>query len=72
MSLDEVIAYARKDWVQGGTFAELVSAPVRTVARKPKSLDWHQAAGLPLAGLTAYQLLNRLGGCRLSSSAVGR
>ena len=58
---DEVIAYARKDWVQHGTFAELVAAPVRTVARKPKSLDWHQAAGLPLAGLTAYQLLNRLG-----------
>ncbi|KGN36245.1 NADP-dependent oxidoreductase [Knoellia subterranea] len=57
----EVISYARKDWVQQGTFAELVSAPVRTVARKPKSLDWHQAAGLPLTGLTAYQLLNRLG-----------
>ncbi|WP_404385221.1 NADP-dependent oxidoreductase [Knoellia locipacati] len=58
---DEVIAYARKDWAQHGTFAELVAAPVRTVARKPKSLDWHQAAGLPLAGLTAYQLLHRLG-----------
>jgi len=58
---DEVIAYARKDWVQGGTFAELVTAPVRTVARKPRSLDWHQAAALPLAGLTAYQLLARLG-----------
>ena len=57
---DEVIAYARKDWVQHGTFAELVAAPVRTVARKPKSLDWHQAAALPLAGLTAYQLLTRL------------
>lgn len=57
---DEVIAYARKDWVQQGTFAELVTAPVRTVARKPKSLDWHEAAGLPLAGLTAYQLLTRL------------
>lgn len=58
---DEVIAYARKDWVQHGTFAELVAAPVRTVARKPRSLDWNQAAGLPLAGLTAYQLLTRLG-----------
>ena len=58
---DEVIAYARKDWVHGGTFAELVTAPVRTVARKPASLDWDQAAGLPLAGLTAYQLLLRLG-----------
>ncbi len=57
---DEVIAYARKDWVELGTFAELVSAPVRTVARKPANLDWDQAAGLPLAGLTAYQLLTRL------------
>ena len=53
---DKVIAYARKDWVHDGTFAELVAAPVRTVARKP-ALDWDQAAGLPLAGLTAYQLL---------------
>lgn len=58
---DEVIAYARKDFIHGGTFAELVSAPVRTVAHKPGSLDWHQAAALPLAGLTAYQLLSRLG-----------
>ena len=58
---DEVIAYARKDWVELGTFAELVSAPVRTVAHKPTTLDWDQAAGLPLAGLTAYQLLTRLG-----------
>lgn len=58
---DEVIAYARKDWVHGGTFAELVTVPVRAVARKPKALDWNQAAGLPLAGLSAYQLLSRLG-----------
>ncbi len=58
---DEVIAYARKDWVHGGTFAELVTVPVRAVARKPAALDWDQAAGLPLAGLSAYQLLSRLG-----------
>lgn len=57
---DEVIAYARKDFVHGGTFAELVSAPVRTMARKPAALSWDQAASLPLAGLTAYQLLTRL------------
>jgi NADPH:quinone reductase-like Zn-dependent oxidoreductase len=58
---DEVIAYARKDYVHGGTFAELVTVPVRAVARKPQALDWDQAAGLPLAGLSAYQLLSRLG-----------
>ncbi|MFD8290446.1 NADP-dependent oxidoreductase [Streptomyces lavendulae] len=58
---DEVIAYARKDYVHGGTFAEYVTVPVRALAPKPLSLSWKQAAGLPLAGLTAYQLLTRLG-----------
>ncbi|MCD0483686.1 NADP-dependent oxidoreductase [Streptacidiphilus sp. ASG 303] len=58
---DEVVAYARKDYVHGGTFAELVTVPVRALAAKPASLSWEQAAGLPLAGLTAYQLLTRLG-----------
>lgn len=58
---DEVISYARKDYVHGGTFAEFVSVPVRALAAKPASLSWQEAAGLPLAGLTAYQLLTRLG-----------
>ncbi|MFJ9641949.1 NADP-dependent oxidoreductase [Streptomyces sp. NPDC101206] len=58
---DEVMAYARKDHVHGGTFAEYVSVPVRALAPKPASLTWQEAAGLPLAGLTAYQLLTRLG-----------
>ncbi|MFD8791864.1 NADP-dependent oxidoreductase [Streptomyces vinaceus] len=57
---DEVMAYARKDYVHGGTFAEYVSVPVRAAAAKPASLSWQEAAGLPLAGLTAYQLLTRL------------
>lgn len=58
---DEVIGYARKDSVQLGTYAELVAANVRLLAPKPAALDWTQAAGLPLAGLTAYQSLKRLG-----------
>lgn len=57
---DEVIAYARKDWVQAGTFAELVTVPVRALARKPAELGWDEAAGLPLAGQTAYRTLKRL------------
>src|SRR5690242_19460917 len=40
---DEVMAYARKDVVQGGTFAQLVSVSARDVARKPAALDWAQA-----------------------------
>jgi NADPH:quinone reductase-like Zn-dependent oxidoreductase len=58
---DEVVGYVRKDHVQHGTYAELVAAPVRTLARKPASLSWAEAAGLPLAGLTALQTLRRVG-----------
>jgi NADPH:quinone reductase-like Zn-dependent oxidoreductase len=58
---DEVFGYARMDYVQHGTYAELAAVPVRTLARKPASLGWQQAAGLPLAGLTAYQSLRAVG-----------
>lgn len=58
---DEVFGYARKDWVHGGTLAEYVSAPVRTLARKPASLSFEEAAAVPLAGLTAYQSIRRAG-----------
>ncbi|PJI85524.1 NADP-dependent oxidoreductase [Luteimicrobium subarcticum] len=58
---DEVYGYVRKDWLQGGTFAEFVAAPVRTLARKPASLSFEEAAALPLTGLTAYQTIERSG-----------
>jgi NADPH:quinone reductase-like Zn-dependent oxidoreductase len=54
---DEVIGYVREDFRSRGTFAEYVAAPVRTLARKPQRLSFEEAAGLPLAGLTAYQVL---------------
>ncbi|GGS01723.1 oxidoreductase [Streptomyces aureoverticillatus] len=56
---DEVIGYVREDFLSRGTFAEYVAAPVRTLARKPRNLTFEEAAGLPLAGLTAYQVLHR-------------
>ncbi|MGW0331072.1 NADP-dependent oxidoreductase [Streptomyces sp. NPDC003011] len=58
---DEVFGYVRKDSVQLGSYAELVSAHVRMLARKPASLSWEEAAGVPLAGLTAYQSIKRVG-----------
>ena len=54
---DEVFGYVRRDDVQWGTTAELVPAPQRCLANKPQSLSFAEAAGLPLAGLTAYQSL---------------
>jgi NADPH:quinone reductase-like Zn-dependent oxidoreductase len=38
-------------------YAEYVVAPPRHFARKPAGLDHVSAAGLPLAGLTAWQSL---------------
>ncbi|MFF2621113.1 NADP-dependent oxidoreductase [Oerskovia jenensis] len=58
---DEVFGYVRKDVISGGTTAELVAAPVRTLARKPAAWTWEQAAGAPLAGLTALQTIDRAG-----------
>src|SRR2546426_1263684 len=55
---DEVIAHDREDHIQWGTLAEYVSVPVRCAAPKPPELPWAEAAGLPLAGLTAYQCVN--------------
>ncbi|MYW67741.1 zinc-binding dehydrogenase [Streptomyces sp. SID8379] len=56
---DEVIGYVREDFLSRGTLAEYVAAPVRTLARKPRNLTFEEAAGLPLAGLTALQVLTR-------------
>lgn len=58
---DEVVSYGRKDYVHGGSFAEYIALPERLLARKPASLGWNESAGLPLAGLTAFQVLRRLG-----------
>ena len=54
---DEVFAYVRRDDVQWGTAAELVPVPQRCLAHKPQSLSFAEAGALPLAGLTAYQVL---------------
>ncbi|WP_225803808.1 NADP-dependent oxidoreductase [Streptomyces sp. NK15101] len=56
---DEVMGYVREDVLAHGTFAEYVAAPVRTLARKPRTFGFEEAAALPLVGLTAYQVLQR-------------
>jgi NADPH:quinone reductase-like Zn-dependent oxidoreductase len=52
---DEVIGFVRGAIQRYGTYAEQIVAEPRQLARKPANFDWAQAAGLPLAGLTAYQ-----------------
>ncbi len=67
---DEVIGYVREDVLSFGTCAEYVAAPVRTLAPKPRRLGFEEAAGLPLGGLTAYQVLHRVLGVRRGETVL--
>jgi NADPH:quinone reductase len=49
--------------LKSGAFAEFVSGgPGLVLARKPKELDFNEAAALPLAGSAALDLLEAIGG----------
>lgn len=54
--------FAMVDLARGGAFAEYVAVPARNLARKPVSLDFVHAAGVPLAATTAWQLLFEVAG----------
>ncbi len=57
---DEVIS--RPDLSRNGAYAEYIVIKASEVAMKPKSVDHEHAAGLSLAGLTAWQALFDVGG----------
>jgi NADPH:quinone reductase-like Zn-dependent oxidoreductase len=52
---DEV--YARLDLLKGGGYAEYVAVDENIAAIKPKKVDFVTAGGVPLTGLTAWQVL---------------
>ena len=49
--------YSRPDISKNGSYAEYIVVAANEVALKPKTLSWQQAAGVPLAALTAWQSL---------------
>ena len=53
----EVMGYARMDFVGAGTWADRVAVPARGVAPAPTQVSAVDASCLPLAGLTAWQSL---------------
>jgi NADPH:quinone reductase-like Zn-dependent oxidoreductase len=46
---------------ESGGYAEYAVIPVHSLARKPKTLSFEQAAGLPIAAETAYRALHEAG-----------
>ena len=59
---DEV--FARADGMQAGTMAEYSAVKASDLAIKPSNISHAEAAGIPLAGLTAWQALFDKGGLR--------
>lgn len=51
---DPVLGFAR----QSGSYAEYAIVPVDSLGRKPKSLTFEEAAGIPIAAETAYRALH--------------
>jgi len=54
---DQVLGVAR----QSGSYAEYAVIPVSGMARKPQSMTFEQAAGVPIVGDTAYRALHEAG-----------
>ena len=54
---EPVLGFAR----QSGSYAEYAVVPVNSLAHKPKSMSFEEAAGVPIAAETAYRALHEAG-----------
>lgn len=52
--------YSRPDIMKNGSYAQYMAVVADEVALKPSAFSWQEAAGVPLAALTAWQSLYEL------------
>ena len=57
-------------WAASGGYADFATASADTIARKPDGVTHEQAAGIPVAGLTAWQALFDRGGLDAGQTAL--
>ena len=55
---------------QSGSYAEYAVIPLSGLARKPKSLSFEEAAGMPIAADTAYRALHEAGGLQRGQTVL--
>ncbi len=53
-----------------GTFSTQVAVPVDQLFAKPAHMNWHQAAALPLAGVTSYRAVFSQGGLQAGETVL--
>jgi NADPH2:quinone reductase len=58
---DEVLGLAFTWSIQHGSYAEYCTIDAASITQKPESIDFEQAAALPLVSLTAWQALSEFG-----------
>ncbi len=63
---DAVLGFARNS----GSYAEFAVVPVTSLAKKSKALSFEQAAGVPIAGETAYRSLHEAARIRSGQTVV--
>jgi NADPH:quinone reductase-like Zn-dependent oxidoreductase len=63
---EPVLGFAR----QSGSYAEYAVIPVSGLARKPQSLSFEQAAGVPIAAETAWRALHEAGGIQKGETVL--
>jgi NADPH:quinone reductase-like Zn-dependent oxidoreductase len=62
---DEVFGFAAS-----GAYAEFATAPAAVIAKKPAGVSHEQAAAIPVAGLTAWQVVFDRGGLERGQTAL--
>jgi len=62
--------YGTMDSMRGGAYAEYVAVPVAQLALKPKTLDFAQAASIPVVALTSWQSLFEKAGLTAGQSVL--
>jgi len=62
--------YGTVDSIHGGAYAEYIALPVAQLALKPKTLDFAQAASIPVVALTSWQSLFEKADLRAGQSVL--
>jgi len=62
--------YGMLDFMRDGAYAEYVAAQTLNLALKPTSIDYTQAAAVPLAALTAWQALFEVAGLQSGQTVL--
>ena len=65
---DEVLGLAFTWSIQHGSYAEYCTIDAAAITQKPESIDFEQAAALPLVSLTAWQALSEFGQLQAAQS----